>query len=231
MNAGKMSELMKKIGYSFKNAEILKLALTHSSYANEHRALNIEYNERIEFLGDAVLELVTSEYLYKDNHHMPEGEMTRLRASLVCEPTLALCAEEISLGGYLFMGKGEERSGGRERASIVSDAMEAVIGAIFLDGGLEEARKFIHRFVLTDLENKKLFTDSKTILQELVQGEHGDKELVYKIINEEGPDHNKVYTAAVYVGGVEEGSGTGRSKKAAEQSAAYKAVLKLKKRG
>ena len=225
-----IKDLMNKIGYSFKKPELLKLALTHSSYANEKR-LKGGYNERIEFLGDAVLELVTSEFLYNNYPKMPEGEMTKTRASIVCEPTLALCAAEFSLGKYLYLGHGEEMSGGRERASIVSDAMEALIGAIFLDGGIEEAKKFIYRFVLTDLENKKLFTDSKTILQEIVQSNHNNKELSYVIISEDGPDHNKTYTVAALINGVEEGRGCGRTKKAAEQEAAYKAILKLQKRG
>ena len=227
----KINDLTDKIGYSFKKPELLKLALTHSSYANEKRLKGISYNERIEFLGDAVLELITSEFLYNNYPKMPEGEMTRTRASIVCEPTLALCAKEISLGDYLFLGKGEALSGGRKRASIVSDAMEALIGAIFLDGGIEEAKKFIYRFVLTDLENKKLFTDSKTILQEIVQSDHNNKELSYVIISEDGPDHNKTYTVAVQINGIEEGRGSGRTKKAAEQEAAYKAILKLQKRG
>lgn len=225
-----INNLMKEIGYSFKNTELLKLALTHSSYANEKR-LKDGYNERIEFLGDAVLELVTSEFLYNNYPKMPEGEMTKTRASIVCEPTLALCAHEFSLGKYLYLGRGEDMSGGRMRASVVSDAMESLIGAIYLDGGMEEAKKFIYRFVLTDLENKKLFTDSKTILQEIVQSNHNNKELSYVIISEEGPDHNKTYTVAALINGVEEGRGSGRTKKAAEQEAAYKAILKLQKRG
>jgi len=225
-----IKDLMNKIGYSFKRPELLKLALTHSSYANE-KHLKSGYNERIEFLGDAVLELVTSEFLYTNYPKMPEGEMTKTRASIVCEPTLALCAAELSLGDYLYLGHGEEMSGGRRRASIVSDAMEALIGAIFLDGGMEEAKRFIYRFVLTDLENKKLFTDSKTILQEIVQSNHNNKELSYVIISEDGPDHNKTYTVAALINGVEEGRGCGRTKKAAEQAAAYKAILKLQKRG
>lgn len=232
MNVTCFEELMDKIGYRFKNASILKTALTHSSYANEHRSLNLEYNERIEFLGDAVLELVTSEYLYNVKPEMPEGKMTRTRASIVCEPTLVLCAEEFSLGKYLLLGKGEENTGGRERASVVSDAMEALIGAIYLDGGIDKAKEFIYRFVLTDLENKQLFTDSKTILQELVQqNSHENHELCYKVILEEGPDHNKSYTVAAYINDDEVGRGEGRTKKAAEQSAAYRAILELQKRG
>ncbi len=232
MNITDFEELMDKIGYRFKDDLILKTALTHSSYSNEHRLLNLEYNERMEFLGDAVLELVTSEYLYNIKPEMPEGKMTRTRASIVCEPTLALCAEEFSLGKYLLLGKGEEHTGGRRRASVVSDAMEALIGAIYLDGGIDRAKEFIYRFVLTDLESKQLFTDSKTILQEMVQSNsHENLELYYKVVLEEGPDHNKNYTVAAYINGDEVGRGEGRTKKAAEQSAAYRAILKLQKRG
>ncbi len=232
MNITGFKELMDKIGYRFKDESILKTALTHSSYSNEHRLLNLEYNERMEFLGDAVLELVTSEYLYNIKPEMPEGKMTRTRASIVCEPTLALCAEEFSLGKYLLLGKGEDHTGGRNRASVVSDAMEALIGAIYLDGGIDKAKEFIYRFVLTDLENKQLFTDSKTVLQEMVQSNsYENLELCYRVILEEGPDHNKNYTVAAYINGDEVGRGEGRTKKAAEQSAAYRAILKLQKRG
>ncbi|MBQ9765320.1 MAG: ribonuclease III [Lachnospiraceae bacterium] len=229
MNGTNLDKLMECIGYTFNDKGLLEVALTHSSYANEHRAQKVEYNERIEFLGDAVLELVTSEFLYNMNPKLPEGDMTRTRASIVCEPTLALCAEDISLGRYLRLGKGEELTGGRNRASIVSDAMESLIGAIYLDGGMDNARKFIHGFVLNDIKNKRLFVDSKTILQEMVQGESG--ELNYEVIGEEGPDHNKIYKVAVYVNGDKLGLGEGRTKKAAEQSAAYRAILKMQKRG
>lgn len=231
MNITGLEELMNKIEYTFKDVSLLRTALTHSSYANENRSLNLEYNERIEFLGDAVLELITSEYLYGITPGMPEGKMTRTRASIVCEATLALCAEELSLGKYLLLGRGEEITGGRSRASVISDAMEALIGAIYIDGGIDKAKEFIHRFVLTDLDNKKLFTDSKTILQELVQSSHERMELCYKIISEDGPDHNKIYTVAAFINGDEVGRGNGRTKKAAEQSAAYKAILELQKRG
>ncbi|MBO5228875.1 MAG: ribonuclease III [Lachnospiraceae bacterium] len=231
MNITSYEELMNRIGYTFKDISILEVALTHSSYSNEHRSLNLEYNERMEFLGDAVLELVTSEYLYEIKPVMPEGKMTRTRASIVCEPTLAICAEEISLGTYLRLGKGEELTGGRSRASVISDAMEALIGAIYLDGGIDSAKEFIHRFVLTDLENKQLFMDSKTILQEMIQSSEDTLELCYKVLFEEGPDHNKLYTVAAYVNDDEVGRGTGKTKKAAEQAAAYRAILKLQKRG
>ena len=152
-----LKELEGKIGYTFKDKTLFKQALTHSSYANEHRHEGLKDNERLEFLGDAVLEIISSEYLFYNYPDMAEGEMTKLRASIVCEPTLALCTHEISLGSYLFLGKGEERTGGRNRDSIVSDAMESVIGAIYLDGGFASAKEFIHKFILKDIEHKKLF--------------------------------------------------------------------------
>ena len=166
----KLQELQNKIGYQFKDQEFLVSALMHSSYTNEKRLPKYKCNERSEFLGDAVLELVSSEFLFDANEKMPEGELTKLRASMVCEPSLAFCAREIGLGDYLLLGKGEEFTGGRNRDSVTSDALEALIGAIYLDGGFANAKEFILRFVLNDLEHKKLFYDSKTILQELVQG-------------------------------------------------------------
>ena len=222
-----LKELEGKIGYTFKDKTLFKQALTHSSYANEHRHEGLKDNERLEFLGDAVLEIISSEYLFYNYPDMAEGEMTKLRASIVCEPTLALCTHEISLGSYLFLGKGEERTGGRNRDSIVSDAMESVIGAIYLDGGFASAKEFIHKFILKDIEHKKLFYDSKTILQEMVQGGQ-EKGIVYQLVGEEGPDHNKSFRVEVVIGGEAFGCGIGRTKKAAEQEAAYQAILKLK---
>ena len=223
-----LKELEGKIGYTFKDKTLFKQALTHSSYANEHRHEGLKDNERLEFLGDAVLEIISSEYLFYNYPDMAEGEMTKLRASIVCEPTLALCTHEISLGSYLFLGKGEERTGGRNRDSIVSDAMESVIGAIYLDGGFASAKEFIHKFILKDIEHKKLFYDSKTILQEIVQADM-EEGISYHLIKEEGPDHNKSFTVEVKIGETVYGTGSGRTKKAAEQEAAYKAILKLKK--
>ena len=221
-----LKELEKRIGYHFQNPELLEKALRHSSYANEHKMNRIECNERLEFLGDAVLELVSSEHLFAQFPQMPEGELTRLRASLVCEPTLAFCAREIELGSFLRLGKGEEMTGGRHRDSVTSDALESVIGAVYLDGGFANAKEFIHRFILKDLENKKLFFDSKTILQEIVQANF--KEVIsYHLIGEEGPDHNKIFRVAVHIGEEEYGVGEGRTKKAAEQEAAYISILKL----
>lgn len=221
-----LSVFMQTIGYDFKDISLLEVALTHSSYANEQKKGNCCDNERMEFLGDAVLELSSSDYIYKNHSEMAEGKMTRLRASIVCEPTLALCARAIKLDTFIRLGKGEERTGGRSRDSIVSDACEAVIGAIYLDGGFANAKEFIHRFILKDLENKKLFFDSKTILQEIVQANF--KEVIsYHLIGEEGPDHNKTFRVAVHIGEEEYGVGEGRTKKAAEQEAAYISILKL----
>ena len=178
----KIKELEQKIGYQFENFDLLVNALRHSSYANEHRMDRLASNERLEFLGDAVLELVSSEFLYGSFPKLPEGELTKKRASLVCEPALAYCARELNLGSYLLRGKGEDATGGRKRESIVSDAMEAVIGAIFLDGGFARAKEFVLKFVLNDIEHKQLFYDSKTVLQEMLQARSED-EISYEIIS------------------------------------------------
>ena len=223
----KLTELEERIGYRFKQEGLLRQALTHSSYANEKRMKRFSDNERLEFLGDAVLEVTSSEFLYQNYPELSEGDLTKLRASIVCEPTLALCTREIGLGDYLLMGKGEEQTGGRERDSILSDAMEAVIGAIYLDGGLEKARGFIHRFIMTDIEHKKLFYDSKTILQEFVQCSC-EEPLHYETLEESGPDHDKRFHVAAQIGERTIGEGSGRTKKAAEQEAAYRALLLLK---
>ena len=222
----KIVDLENRIGYQFEKPELLRQALTHSSYANEKHKKQSD-NERLEFLGDAVLELVSSEFIFKNYGKMPEGEMTKFRASIVCEPTLALCTKELDLGKYLYLGKGEDLTGGRTRNSILSDALEAVIGAIYLDGGFEAARDFVHRFILVDVEHKKLFHDSKTILQELVQGNYKE-ELHYVLVGEEGPDHDKKFMVEALIGERVIGHGTGHTKKAAEQEAAYEALLKLK---
>ena len=221
-----MEQLEQIIGYTFQNKKLLRQALTHSSYANEKKTGNYKDNERLEFLGDAVLELTSSEFIYTGNPDMNEGKMTRLRASIVCEPTLALCTKDIALGEYLLLGKGEDQTGGRGRKSILSDALEAVIGAIYLDGGFANAKEFIHRFVLNNVEHMQLFYDSKTILQEVVQGEH--EQLTYVLTDESGPDHNKSFTVRACIGERVIGSGTGHTKKAAEQEAAYQALLMLK---
>lgn len=224
-----LHELQEKIGYQFQDEALLGQALTHSSFSNEQKINRLDDYERLEFLGDAVLELVTSEFLYKENADMPEGQLTRLRASMVCEPALAYCAKDIDLGSYILLGKGEEATGGRNRDSITSDVMEAVIGAIYLDGGLEKARDYICRFVLSDLEDKILFMDSKTLLQEEIQ-KKSDAQLRYELVGETGPDHNKQFSVTAYLNGKAIGSGVGRTKKAAEQQAAYEALKKIKGR-
>ena len=223
----KFLELEKKIGYAFENLDLLVNALTHSSYANEHHIAYRGNNERLEFLGDAVLEVTSSEFLFRTYPNLPEGELTKKRASLVCEPTLALCAREISLGNYLLLGKGEEATGGRRRDSVVSDAMEALIGAIYLDGGFANAKEFIHKYILNDIENKQLFYDSKTTLQEIVQGRY-EEDVHYVLVKEEGPDHNKFFCVEALLGKRVLGQGCGHTKKAAEQQAAYCAIKKLK---
>jgi ribonuclease-3 len=220
--------LESKIKYHFADPSILTHALTHSSYANEMRLNKERSNERLEFLGDAVLELVTSEYVYKEYTNLSEGDLTKLRASIVCEQTLSACARDLKIGDFLFLGKGEDISGGRERDSILSDALEAVIGAIYLDGGFTNAKEFIRSFILANLKNKDLFFDSKTILQEIIQNNNNGQKLRYKLVSEEGPDHNKTFTVAVYVGNDEIGNGNGRTKKAAEQEAAYQAIQKIR---
>ena len=225
----KLKALEARIGYEFKNRNLLILALTHSSYANEKKLGKVGCNERLEFLGDAVLELISSDFLYKKYTQIPEGELTKKRASLVCEPSLAYCAREFGLPQYLLLGKGEDMTGGRNRDSIVSDATEALLGAIYLDGGFASAKEFVLKFILNDLENKQLFYDSKTILQEIVQ-EKGTHLVEYRLMKEEGPDHNKSFTVAVLVSGQVMGTGVGHTKKAAEQEAAYQSILALRKK-
>ena len=223
-----LEELEQKIGYRFKDRRLLKQALTHSSYANEQKINKLKDYERLEFLGDAVLELVSSDFLFHENPQMPEGKLTKLRSSMVCEPALAYCAKDLQLGNYMLLGKGEEATGGRNRDSITSDAMEAVIGALYLDDGFQTAHDFIHRFVLSDLENKILFYDSKTVLQELIQTEAGSR-FSYELKGEAGPDHNKEFLVDAVLNEQVIGSGRGRTKKAAEQQAAYEAIMYLRK--
>jgi len=225
--SGNLKELEKKIGYQFHDFSLLENAMMHSSYTNEKHLPKHRCNERLEFLGDAVLELVSSEFLFQEDEKKTEGELTKTRASMVCEPSLAMCAKDIELGTYLLLGKGEDATGGRERDSVTSDAMEALIGAIYLDGGFTSAKEFIHRFILNDLENKKLFYDSKTILQEMVQAKM-EGQIRYELIGEEGPDHNKSFCVSVSIRNKQYGTGKGRTKKAAEQQAAYHAILALR---
>lgn len=216
-----MNGLEKKIGYKFKNRELLNLALSHSSYANEKQGR--QNNERLEFLGDSVLGFVTAEYLFSALGDRPEGELTKLRANAVCEKSLAVYANEISLGEYLLLGKGEIMTGGRERPSILSDAFESVIAAIYLDGGMAEAKKFVLRFVSKSTTDTAAATDYKTLLQEVIQ-KNPDEHLTYRLVAESGPDHDKEFTVEVYLNSNCVGTGKGHSKKKAEQAAAKEAL-------
>lgn len=225
-----LSLLEERIGYTFKNKDLLRQALTHSSYANERRINKVGNYERLEFLGDAVLELVSSEFLYREHSQLSEGNLTKLRASMVCEPALAFCARDIRLEEFILLGKGEENTGGRKRDSITSDVMEAVIGAIYLDGGMTPARAYIDRFILSDLEHKRLFYDSKSNLQEIAQGKL-KKDLEYELLDVQGPEHNQTFRVQVRMGEEVLGTGEGHTKKAAEQQAAYEALLLLQSRG
>ena len=225
-----MTALEERLGHSFRNRALLETAVTHSSYANENRASGIVCNERLEFLGDSVLGVTVADFLYRHFPDMPEGRMTRLRAELVCEQSLHRVALELHLGDYLRLGKGEEHNGGRERASILSDAVEAVIAAMYLDAGMETAAGFIHRCLLDDVRTIETpsFTDYKTALQELVQRQSGQV-LSYELVGEEGPDHAKTYRMQVRLNGEPVGLGTGRTKKEAEQTAAASALEALRK--
>ena len=219
-----MKDLQEAIGYSFSDPSLLAEALTHSSYAHEQHK-HMKYNERLEFLGDAVLSIVVSDYIYKHCPDLPEGALTKLRASLVCEKSLFDFAKQIELGSYLRLSNGERRNGGAKRPSIVSDAFEALIAAIYLDGGIEPARKHILRFVVPEIENRKhhSFKDYKTSLQEIVQKNPGER-LEYRLIGSSGPDHDKHFKVEVCLNSNVIGRGGGRSKKEAEQQAAREAL-------
>ena len=217
----------KNIQYVFKNKDLLKQALSHSSFINEMKKKGMESYERLEFLGDAVLEMLSSEYLFEHYKKLPEGKMTRLRASIVCEYTLSSVSEMLHLGDYVLLSKGEEMTGGRTRSSILCDLFESVLGAIYLDGGMEPARTYVNTFLMTDIEHKTLFYDAKTILQEMVQKD-GKGVVTYNVLEEKGPDHNKSFVTEVLIDGNVLASGEGSSKKNAQQMAAYKAILKLK---
>ena len=221
-----LKELQEGIRYRFNKETLLVQALTHSSYAHEKGLKDLMDNERLEFLGDAVLELVSSDFLYQTHPEMNEGKMTKLRASLVCEQSLADCARQLQLGSFLRLGNGEDLTGGRDRDSILSDAFEAVIGAMYLDGGFTSAKEFVLKYVLNDIEHKKLFYDSKTILQELIQNKF-KKTLHYEPVSEEGPDHNKKFTVQAYMNDTPLMQGVGKTKKSAEQNAAYQSLLKF----
>ncbi len=216
-------ELQERIGYRFENEEYLRIALTHSSYSNEYKN-KVENNERQEFLGDSVLSIITSERLFKTLDKQPEGELTQIRAGLVCEKTLCGFAKKIGLGEYLLLGRGEEQTGGRERASILADAFEALIAAIYLDGGIENARKFVLGFIDEALESKKpAFVDYKTLLQEVIQ-QNSEEKLQYILVGSSGPDHDKRFEVEVHLNSNVIGRGSGRSKKEAEQLAAKEAA-------
>lgn len=226
MNCENFEVFESKIEYHFKNPSLLKNALTHSSYSHEKQMKRFSDNEKLEFLGDAVLELVSSEFLFHEYPTLSEGNLSKLRASLVCEPTLAYCAKVIDLDRYILLGKGEDQTGGRERDSIISDALEAVIGAMFLDGGIEAAKPFILKYILTDIEHKRLFYDTKTTLQEVTQARY-KMGVTYELVKEEGPSHDKVYESRAIMGDKVLGVGKGKSKKASEQDAAYQALLAM----
>ena len=224
-----IKDLEAALGYKFHNITLLQNALTHSSYANERWHNSLLSNERLEFLGDSILGMAVAAYLYHNFPDRPEGELTRMRADMVCEASLAVIANRLDLGKHLLLGHGEERFGGRNRASILADAVESVIAASYLDGGIEAAKGIIERFVLCNVPVSKLQnTDYKTALQELVQ-QKKNQNLYYRLVGESGPDHDKVFTAQVLLNDQVVGEGTGSSKKRAEQDAARVAMEKLKK--
>lgn len=224
-----MKQLEKKLGYTFKNKGLLLTALTHSSYANECHEPGCQSYERLEFLGDSILGYVTAEFLYEREPLLPEGRMTRLRAELVCETSLHKVAKAMDFGAYMRLGRGEEHTGGRERVSILADMVEAVIAAMYLDSGIDEARRFIMENILNNVEISETHrsADYKTELQEVVQ-RRADQHISYEMTGESGPDHNKLFTFRVSVNGVPLGEGSGRTKKEAEQMAASKALEGLR---
>ena len=225
-----MEAIEKKLNYTFRDKALLVNALTHSSYANEHRGHSCESNERLEFLGDSVLGFVVADALYNREPELPEGRMTRVRAQLVCEDSLKRVALELGLGEHIRLGRGEEHTGGRHRTSILADAVEALIAAMYLDGGLEVAGSFIRRYILSALDTGDwlVFGDGKTELQELVQRKSGQT-LSYELVSESGPDHDKTFIMRVLLNGVELAAGEGRTKKEAEQAAARSALKELLK--
>lgn len=221
-----ISKFEETINYTFENKSYILEALTHSSYSNENK--NYKFNERLEFLGDSVLSIVISDYLFKKETKLPEGELTKIRANIVCEESLSEVSKDIHLGTYMLLGKGEEATGGRERISILADALEAVIAAIYLDGGIEYARKFILTYmekIINDSIKGKIFRDYKTCLQEVLQS-NGENNIWYKLIEEKGPDHNKRFVMEVGINDTVLGVGEGKSKKDAEQVAAKCALDK-----
>ncbi len=222
-----IKDLETALGYKFQNITLLQNALTHSSYANERWRDSLASNERLEFLGDSILGMITAEYLYRTFPKRPEGELTRIRADLVCETTLARIANQLQVGSYLLLGKGEEQGGGRARPSILADAMESILAAAYLDGGFPAARQLVHRFLLADVPAEHLRNvDYKTLLQELVQ-QHKNQVLQYTLTGESGPDHAKEFQVEVTLNGTVVGAGGGSSKKRAEQNAAHQAITHL----
>ncbi|MBP3506920.1 MAG: ribonuclease III [Lachnospiraceae bacterium] len=221
------SKVMEIIEYRFQNPALLKQAFTHSSYANERKINRIEDYERLEFLGDAVLEMITSHALLQKYPKKHEGELSKLRSSLVCEYCLAQCARDLHYPDFVLLSKGERQTGGANRDSLLCDLFEAVLGAIYLDGGLQPATEYVEKFLLSDIENKRLFYDAKTNLQELVQKQELG-ELSYVLLDEQGPDHNKHFIVQVEINGKSYGTGDGQNRKNAEQKAAYAAILALK---
>jgi ribonuclease-3 len=226
MSENKWDALVADLGITFQSQSLLKQAFTHASYRNEHRRPHLEDNERLEFLGDAVLELVVSEYLYRTNTNLPEGELTRLRAAIVCEPSLVRFARRLRFDQYIRLGRGEERSGGRNRPALLADVFEAFIGALYLDQGLDAVKAFMDRHFFPHLGDYAQALDYKTALQEWVQ-QHVGKELRYEIVEERGPAHAREFVVQVWIGSEVMGSGTGRSKKEAEQGAAREALTKF----
>ena len=221
-----IGELENKIDYHFKDISLLKQALTHSSFVNEQKINKVQCYERVEYLGDAVLELVSSDYFFRNHPDENEGSLTKMRAAAVCEQALDITANDLELGSYMVFGRGERLSGGNKRASIVADCVEAMIGAIYLDSGLDEAKRFIMSFVLNNLDKKRLFYDAKSVLQEKVQM-NKNAVLSYELVKEEGPEHDKVFTFDVKLDGKVIGTGCGKNKKGAQQQAAYNALLNI----
>ncbi len=222
-----IKDLEARLGYKFSNISLLLGALSHSSYANEHYHDGLKSNERLEFLGDSILGMVVAEYLYRNFPDRPEGELTRMRADMVCETALAAIARTLNLGSHLLLGKGEEAFGGRERPSILADAVESVIAASYLDGGMDAARGIINRFVLSDVPVTRMHNvDYKTALQERVQ-QKKNQVLSYRPLGEQGPDHHKEFMVEVLLNGKVAGTGSGTSKKRAEQAAAKAAMQAL----
>ena len=225
-----LNNFLETLGYRFQNEEILKIALNHSSYSNENKSKRIQNNERLEFLGDSVLSLIVSNHIFRKYSELPEGEMTKIRASVVCESTLKELAMDLDIGSFIKLGKGEELTGGRNRPSILSDAYEAVVGAIYIDGGYKQAESFVLKQMIELIENSAQgfgIADFKTKLQEILQ-KKGDTKISYEVVEELGPDHSKEYTVLVRCDGEKFGIGMGKSKKEAEQNAARNALKMVK---